>query len=154
MKLKFSHVDILVRDLEASAEYYKKVFKCIASPTIEWNRNGFHVEYVILFNGSERFYLVKPIAGNLKDMIEEKGEGTIYRHCYTVPDIIEAHRELIAAGVQPEDENQQPLTESDVGSPIGVKIIWLPKKFGSLSIELLEEKGMEEEMARVRATAK
>ncbi|EPM65523.1 methylmalonyl-CoA epimerase [Pseudomonas syringae pv. theae ICMP 3923] len=153
MKLKFSHVDILVRDLDESVEYYKTIFKCVASPPIVWNRNGFHVEYVILFNGSERFYLVKPIAGNLKDMIDDKGEGTIYRHCYTVPDIIEAYRELIEAGVQPEDENQNPLAESDLDSPIGTKIIWLPKKFGSLSIELLEEKGMEEEMARVRATA-
>lgn len=37
------------------------------------------------------------------------GEGMIYRHCYSTPDIEKAYDELIAAGVQPEDENANPL---------------------------------------------
>ena len=86
MQLKFSHVDIVVHDLEEAVAYYRRVFGCTASPKRVWNRDGFHVEYKIMFSGTERFFLVQPISGNLKTLIDEKGEGTIYRLCYTVPD--------------------------------------------------------------------
>jgi methylmalonyl-CoA/ethylmalonyl-CoA epimerase len=153
MQLKFSHVDILVRDLDKAVAYYRKIFGCTASEKIVWNRDGFHVEYVIMFNGSERFFLVQPHAGNLKDLIEEKGEGTIYRLCYTVPDMLDAYDELVAAGVQPENENGEPIAKDSLESPSGTRIAWLPKAFGGLSIELLERPGMEERMEERRSAA-
>ena len=59
--------------------------------------------------GQERFMLVQPLAGNLKKLLDKSGEGMIYRHCYSTADIEKAYDELIAAGVQPEDENGKPL---------------------------------------------
>jgi methylmalonyl-CoA/ethylmalonyl-CoA epimerase len=153
MQLKFSHVDIIVHDLDAAVEYYRRIFGCTASPKKIWNRDGFHVEYKVLFSGKERFMLVQPISGNLKHLIDEKGEGTIYRLCYTVPDMKTAYDELEAAGVQPENERGQPLTKDNLASPGGTPIIWLPKAFGNLSIELLEEASMEARMEESRLAA-
>ncbi|MOA57089.1 hypothetical protein D3C78_1812000 [compost metagenome] len=67
----------------------------------------------------------------------------IYRHCYSTPDIEKAYDELQADGVQPEDENGNPLARSDLQSPSGTRIIWLPKRFEHFSIEILEEKALE-----------
>jgi len=139
MELKFSHVDILVKDLDAAVSYYRTVLSCTASERKVWNRNGFHVEYITMFNGNEKFMLVQPFAGNLKTLIEEKGEGTIYRLCYTVPDMSAAYDELLKSGVQPENENGKPISKDELASPSGRRILWLPKAFGGLSIELLEE---------------
>lgn len=153
MQIKFSHVDIVVRDLDAAVDYYRRVLGCTASPKKIWNRDGFHVEYKVLFNGHERFMLVQPISGNLKTLIDEKGEGTIYRLCYTVPDMKAAYDELKAVGVQPENENGQPMSKNDLASPGGTPIIWLPKTFGNLSIELLEAATMESRMEESRRSA-
>ena len=57
-----------------------------------------------------------------------------------------AFDELTASGVQPEDENGNPLSREDLSSPSGVKIIWLPKRFGEFSIEILEENSLNEFM--------
>jgi methylmalonyl-CoA/ethylmalonyl-CoA epimerase len=46
-------------------------------------------------------------------------------------------------GVQPEDENGKPLACANLQSPSGARIIWLPKRFGHFSIEILEEKALE-----------
>lgn len=153
MQLRFSHVDIVVKDLVAASDYYRRIFGCQASPKQVWHRGDFHVEYVIMFAGDERFFLVQPISGDLKKLIDEKGEGTIYRLCYTVPDIAEAFAELKAQGVQPENERGEPMTESDLESPSGTRIIWLPKAFGGLSIELLEEHTYLARMNEIRQSA-
>ena len=153
MQLKYSHVDILVKDLEASANYYRKVLGCTASTLYDWDRGGFHVKYVILFNGAERFILVQPITGNLKTLLEEKGDGTIYRLCYTVPDIDNVYRELAGHGVQPENEKGEPLSLDDLNAPNGSRSIWLPKAVGSLSIELVEAAGFETFIEEARASA-
>ncbi|MES2207973.1 MAG: VOC family protein [Pseudomonadota bacterium] len=150
MELKFSHVDILVKDLNAAVAYYKTALGCTASKPKVWNRDGFHVEYVTMFNGKERFILVQPYAGNLKTMIEEKGEGTIYRLCYTVPDVLAKYDELIEQGIQPENENGKPISKDELESPSGTRICWLPKKFGSFSIEILEEAACERAMEAAR----
>jgi methylmalonyl-CoA/ethylmalonyl-CoA epimerase len=153
MQLRFSHVDVVVYDLDAAVDYYRRILGCTASPKKVWDRDGFHVEYRVLFNGNERFMLVRPIAGNLKTLMDEKGEGTIYRLCYTVPDVAAAYDELIAAGVQPENERGQPISKANLASPGGTPIIWLPKTFGNLSIELLEEASMESRMDELRRSA-
>ncbi len=41
---------------------------------------------------------------------------------------------LMAAGVQPEDENGKPLARANLQSPSGARIIWLPRRFGRFSI--------------------
>ncbi|AZD36492.1 dioxygenase [Pseudomonas chlororaphis subsp. aurantiaca] len=79
----------------------------------------------------------------LKALMDSNGEGTIYRHCYCTPDIEAAYDELLAAGVQPEDENGNPLSRDNLQSPSGTRILWLPKRFGHFSIELLEETELE-----------
>jgi methylmalonyl-CoA/ethylmalonyl-CoA epimerase len=146
MDLKYSHVDILVSDLDEAASYYKRVLGCKPSKKQTWKRGEFHVEYVIMFKDTQRFYFVRPFSGNLKDLLDKKGPGTIYRFCFTTKDIKNCFKELVSAGVQPEDENGKPLTEDNLESPAGIPIIWLPKVFGDLSIEILEEKAMEERM--------
>ena len=75
--------------------------------------------------------------------MDSKGEGTIYRHCYSTPDIEAAYDELVAMGVQPENENGKALARDKLSSPSGARIIWLPKRFGDFSIELLEEQELE-----------
>ena len=70
-------------------------------------------------------------------------QGMIYRHCYSTPDIEKAYDELVAAGVQPEDENGKPLAREGLQTPSGARIIGLPKRFGHFSIEILEEKALE-----------
>ncbi|ANF87275.1 methylmalonyl-CoA epimerase [Pseudomonas antarctica] len=143
MDLKFSHVDVLVENLEATCAYYAKILNAKISSTQVWERGGLHVRFAIALMGQERFMLVQPLAGNLRELLDAHGEGMIYRHCYTTPDIEVAYAELVASGVQPEDENSRPLSLEDLRSPSGKRIIWLPKRFGHFSIEILEEKGLE-----------
>lgn len=143
MDLKFSHVDVLVEDLEQACAYYAKILNAKISTTQVWNRGGFHVRYAVVLMGQERFMLVQPLTGNLRELLDAHGEGMIYRHCYTTPDIEVAYAELVAEGVQPEDENGRPLALEYLQSPSGTRIIWLPKRFGHFSIEILEEKGLQ-----------
>ncbi|MFJ7313103.1 VOC family protein [Pseudomonas sp. NPDC098747] len=143
MELKFSHVDVLVNNLEEACAYYALILKAKISKTQVWERGGLHVRYSIALIGQERFMLVQPLAGNLKTLLDTAGEGMIYRHCYSTPDIEKAYDELLIAGVQPEDENGKPLLRADLQSPSGTRIIWLPKRFGHFSIEILEEKSLE-----------
>ncbi|CAI8813006.1 Methylmalonyl-CoA epimerase [Pseudomonas donghuensis] len=143
MELKFSHVDVLVKNLDEACAYYAKILKARISRTLVWERGGLSVRYAIALIGQERFMLVQPSAGNLKQLLDIQGEGVIYRHCYSTPDIEKAYDELQADGVQPEDENGNPLARSDLQSPSGTRIIWLPKRFGHFSIEILEEKALE-----------
>lgn len=139
MDLKYSHIDILVEDLEAATAYYERTLGFTRSELQVWNRDGFHVEYYILSNEWQRFMLVHPITGNLRDLLDEKGDGHIYRLCFTTDDIIGQYRSLSDAGVQPVDENNRPLTVDRLESPHGKRIIWLPKEVGQLSVEILEE---------------
>ena len=143
MDLKFSHVDILVEDLDEACAYYANILNARISTTQVWERGGLHVRYAVAQMGQERFMLVQPLAGNLRVLLDTHGEGMIYRHCYTTPDIELAYADLIAKGVQPEDENGLPLALEDLQSPSGKRIIWLPKRFGHFSIEILEEQGLE-----------
>ncbi|MBF8178677.1 VOC family protein [Herminiimonas contaminans] len=143
MKLRFSHIDILVGNLEEACAYYARLFNAQISKTLVWQRDGLHVRYAVVRWDDERFMLVQPISGNLKELMDSKGEGTIYRHCYTTPDIEAAYDELVAMGVQPENENGKALARDNLSSPSGTRIIWLPKKFGNFSIELLEEQELE-----------
>ncbi|MBF4207532.1 methylmalonyl-CoA epimerase [Pseudomonas donghuensis] len=143
MELKFSHLDVLVKNLDEACAYYAKILKARISRTLVWERGGLSVRYAIALIGQERFMLVQPSAGNLKQLLDIQGEGMIYRHCYSTPDIEKAYDELQADGVQPEDENGNPLARSDLQSPSGTRIIWLPKRFGHFSIEILEEKALE-----------
>ncbi|WP_264526229.1 VOC family protein [Flavobacterium sp. N502536] len=146
MELKFSHIDILVNDLQAACDYYAKILGAQISKKFTWERDELHVTYAVVKIGEERFMLVQPFSGNLKNLIDTKGEGTIYRHCYSTPDIEAAFDELIHSGVQPEDENGNPLSRESLNSPSGVKILWLPKRFGEFSIEILEESGLQQFM--------
>lgn len=146
MELKFSHIDILVNDLQAACDYYAKILGAQISKKFTWERGELHVIYAVAKIGEERFMLVQPFSGNLKNLIDTKGEGTIYRHCYATPDIEAAFDELIHSGVQPEDENGNTLSRESLNSPSGVKIIWLPKRFGEFSIEILEEAGLQQFM--------
>ena len=143
MDLKFSHVDILVEDLDEACAYYANILNARISTTQVWERGGLQVRYAVALMGQERFMLVQPLAGNLRVLLDTHGEGMIYRHCYTTPDIEVAYAELVAKGVQPEDENGLPLALEDLQSPAGTRIIWLPKRFGHFSIEILEEQGLE-----------
>jgi methylmalonyl-CoA/ethylmalonyl-CoA epimerase len=79
----------------------------------------------------------------LRALLDAHGEGMIYRHCYTTPDIEIAYDELVAVGVQPEDENGTPLAREKLQSPSGGRIIWLPKRFGHFSMEILEAATLE-----------
>lgn len=146
MELKFSHIDILVNDLQTACEYYAKILGAEISKKFTWERDELHVVYAVVRIGQERFMLVQPFSGNLKNLLETKGEGTIYRHCYSTPDIEAAFDELVQSGVQPEDENGNPLSRESLNSPSGVRIIWLPKRFGEFSIEILEEEGLQQFM--------
>lgn len=143
MDLKFSHVDVLVNNLEEACAYYAQILKARISRTLVWERGGLHVRYAVALIGQERFMLVQPLAGNLRELLDSSGEGMIYRHCYSTPDIEKAYDELVVAGVQPEDENGQPLERTNLQSPSGTRIIWLPKRFGHFSIEILEEQALE-----------
>ncbi len=143
MDLKFSHVNILVNNLEEACAYYAQILNAKISKTFVWERGALHVRYAIALIGRERFMLVQPLAGYLRELRDSSGEGMIYRHCYSTPDIEKAYDALMATGVQPEDENGKPLTRANLQSPAGIRIIWLPKRFGHFSIEILEEKPLE-----------
>jgi methylmalonyl-CoA/ethylmalonyl-CoA epimerase len=146
MELKFSHIDILVKDLKSACDYYAKILGADISKTFIWKRDELHVTYAVVKMGQELFMLVQPFSGNLKRLMEDKGEGTIYRHCYSTPDIEATFDELVESGVQPEDENGNTLSKESLNSPSGIRIIWLPKRFGEFSIEILEEAGLKQFM--------
>ncbi|MDF0729539.1 VOC family protein [Pseudomonas entomophila] len=149
MDLKFSHVDVLVNDLQTACAYYAKVLGARISRTQVWERGGLHVHYAVALVGEERFMLVQPLAGNLKELLDAHGEGMIYRHCYSTPDIERVYDQLLANGVQPEDENGNPLARDNLQTPSGGRIIWLPKRFGHFSIEILEASTLEAFIAEV-----
>ena len=153
MDLKFSHVDVLVEDLEKTVSYYEKILGFRPSERQVWKREDFQVAFVVMFKDKERIFFAHPISGNLKDLLEERGEGTIYRYCYMSKDLRACYRELVASGVQPEDQNGEPLAEGDLDDPLGgIPCIWLPKAFGSLSLEILAEREMERFMDKLRST--
>lgn len=151
MDLKFSHVDVLVENLEKTVSYYEKILGFKPTQRQEWGRGDFQVEFVVMFKDKERIFFAHPISGNLKDLLEERGEGTIYRYCYMSKDLRACYRELVSSGVQPEDQNGKPLAEDDLDAPLGgIPCIWLPKAFGSLSMEILDERDMESFMDELR----
>ncbi|WIV97543.1 VOC family protein [Kinneretia aquatilis] len=143
--LKFSHIDILVHDLERACAYYAHLFAAQVSQTQLWSRDGLRVRYAIvrMGEGGERFMLVQPEAGPLRELLDRQGEGTIYRHCYSTPDIEAAYDILLARGVQPEDELGRPLAREQLHNPSGARILWLPCRFGHFSIELLQADELE-----------
>lgn len=153
MQLKFSHVDILVSDLNVAVDYYRRALGCIASEKLVWQRDDFHVEFVVMFKDDERFFFVRPISGELKEMLDAKGDGTIYRLCFTTPNVVQSHRELVSNGVQPVDERGNSVDELNLESPGQTNIVWLPKVIGGLSIEILEEAPFEKKMANLRENA-
>lgn len=97
MKLTHSHVDIVVRDLDAAVDYPRTALGLTAGPVRHWQRDGFHVRYQAVSNRWQQFILVQPISGDLVDLLDRKGEGTIYRLCLATPDLADAHRHLLAA---------------------------------------------------------
>lgn len=142
-ELKFSHVDILVSNLEAARDYHRKVFGWKSSAMISWKRDDFHVDFVILKNNSSYTFLVKPYSGNLLTLLEKSGDGTIYRYCFLTDDLCSFYDHLIKVGVQPEDENGRCLERDHLNTPAGINAIWLPKKFGQLSVEVLDKSQFE-----------
>jgi methylmalonyl-CoA/ethylmalonyl-CoA epimerase len=139
MNLRYSHVDILVENLEAATSFYERLLGFKRSELHEWKRDDFHVKYYVLTNELQKFMLVHPISGNLRELLDRKGEGTIYRFCFKTDDIVGAYRHALAAGVQPVNENDEPIAEADLNTPAGIRIFWLPKQFGELSMEVLED---------------
>lgn len=87
MDLKFNHVDVLVENLDEACAYCVQILSAWISKTLLWERDGLHVRYAMALVGQERFMLVQPLAGNLKQLLDTSGEGMIYRHCYPTPDI-------------------------------------------------------------------
>ncbi|MFW0739723.1 VOC family protein [Flavobacterium sp. T12S277] len=73
MELKFSHIDILVNDLQAACDYYAKILGAQISKKFTWERDELHVTYAVVKIGEERFMLVQPFSGNLKNLIDTKG---------------------------------------------------------------------------------
>lgn len=139
MDLKYSHIDILVADLDSAVAYFETVLGFTAGDVHVWDRDGLHVRFRVVSNPWQRFMLVQPLAGNLKETLDAKGEGTIYRFCFSTPDLAAAHRELADRGIHPIDENDKPISADDLSSPVGPSILWLPREIGDLSIEILEE---------------
>lgn len=95
--------------------YGAQILKTRISKTLVWERGGLHVRYAIARIGQEHFMWVQPLAGNLREILDSSGEGMIYRHGYSTPDIEKAYDELMVAG----------------------------ERFGHFSIEILEEKALE-----------
>lgn len=60
MDLKFSHVDVLVKNLDEACAYYAQILNARISKTLVWERGGLHVRYAIALMGQERFMLVQP----------------------------------------------------------------------------------------------
>ena len=107
MDLKFSHVDVLVKNLDEACAYYAQILNARISKTLVWERGG------------------------LKELLDTSGEGMIYRHCYSTPDIEKAYDDLMAAGVQPEDENGNPLARANLQSPSGHASFGCPNASGT-----------------------
>lgn len=63
MDLKFSHVDVLAKNLDEACAYYAQILNAKISKTLVWERGGLHVRYAIALIGQERFMLVQPWRG-------------------------------------------------------------------------------------------
>lgn len=153
MLLKFSHIDVLVRGLDAACAYYRDLFAAEVSATQVWERDGLHVRYAIVRlpeagAGASASCWSSPFAAICTSCWSARARGCIYRHCYSTPDIELAYDTLLARGVQPEDELGRPLTRERLSTPSGARILWLPKRFGQFSIELLQEDELERFIAQ------
>jgi len=141
MKLKYSHVDIVVRNLDEAVSYYQNALGWKPSEELTWKSPNFDVRYKFLYNGDrDKIAFVEPRAGALLKVLQEQGEGTIYRLCYYVENIEECYDELKAKGVNPEDINGHEIQKGDFGGPAGERSLWLRRKYRNLSIEFIEDK--------------
>jgi methylmalonyl-CoA/ethylmalonyl-CoA epimerase len=95
--------------------YGAQILNARISKTLVRERGGLHVRYAIARIGQEHFMWAQPLAENLREILDSSGEGMIYRHGYSTPDIEKAYDELMVAG----------------------------GRFGHFSIEILEEKALE-----------
>ncbi|WP_320200689.1 hypothetical protein RMR16_025055 (plasmid) [Agrobacterium sp. rho-13.3] len=77
-----SRIEVLVSDLPAAISIMQGKFAFLASAVDVTKQDGFHVEFVTVSKGSDRLTLVRPIAGILKRLLDEKGEGTTYKLTY------------------------------------------------------------------------
>lgn len=66
MELKFSHIDILVKDLQTACDYYQKTLNAQISKTFTWMRDDLHVVYAVVKMNTEHFMLVQPFPETLK----------------------------------------------------------------------------------------
>lgn len=144
MKLKYSHVDIVVRNLDEAVSYYQNVLGWKPSEELKWKNPNFDVRYKVMYNSNngdrDKIVFVEPKAGALLNVLQEQGEGTIYRLCYYTEDIEECYDELKAKGVNPEDVIGNQMRNGDFGGPAGERSLWLPRKYRNLSIEFIENK--------------
>jgi methylmalonyl-CoA/ethylmalonyl-CoA epimerase len=68
--------------------------------------------------------------------------------------VTNCHYQFLSKGIQPENENGDPIHLDDLNKPNKTNILWLPKQHGSsLSIEVLEEEAFERKLSELRAKA-
>lgn len=162
MDLKFSHINMLVNDLDEAATYFPRVLGFRPSERRSYQLDPADPsktthEAIIMFNDDTRFGLLHPLSGILKEWLATKGPGTIYRYAFTTPNAETCYKELVAAGLQPVDIERRPITTLDgLNFSTGTKtmLLWPGGPFGDVSIEILERANFEGRMAKLRLTAK
>jgi methylmalonyl-CoA/ethylmalonyl-CoA epimerase len=139
MELRYSHIHILVEDLDKTVEYFENILGFEAGSLQEFENDEMRVRYKVVKNEWQRFLLVQPGKGNLKDLLDERGNGTIHHFSWSTSDIEGVYRELVSKGVQPQDAFGGPVSEADLVSAEGPKYFFLPKDVGQLSMEVIQE---------------
>ncbi|WP_320200674.1 hypothetical protein RMR16_024970 (plasmid) [Agrobacterium sp. rho-13.3] len=79
MKAFQSRTEVLVNDLAAAVSLLKDKPGLIVNEIQTLVERDFHIEFAMIVKGNARLALVKPISGILKDLFDDKGEGTCYR---------------------------------------------------------------------------
>lgn len=141
-KMKYGHIDIVVRNLDEAEDYFAKVLEWEpAKETLVFDEPGFKVRYRRMLTGDgNKVILVEPKEGPLVKIIKDHGEGTIFRLAFTVGDIEKSYDELKEKGVTPLDLFESPLVGKKYHYvPRAGKLLLLPRKLKNLSIELIEQ---------------
>lgn len=87
---RFSHVGIVVQDMQASIEFYTKVLGC----TVRRQTNEGNPQFTLLDAGGQEIELLK-----FAEDTKERGEGVISHIAFVVDDIVKEINRLKELGV-------------------------------------------------------
>jgi len=145
LKAKLDHVGILVNTLDDSLiSFYREVLGCESPKHFRVSNEDEEMNYVYLPlpKGDNYVELLAPVRGPSKELLEERGSGSMFELCFEIGSIEDFYDEMKGKGITLCDPMGRPLPENKKWCSIpgdDNRYAYLPqdKSFGT-TIEILE----------------